>query len=210
MARRSDFGVRNVAARIASLPSIRASSLTSRALSLSSSRGFPSDRYAAVIISLKYEDSAGYGVERSYRLGARHRPAPSAFVALPGSRGVCRFRLQYYPTAGAPITTDWQIATESIVVIDDPFPQNFLVRVYVAEPREELGWADISLRYEDPHLPGSYQEGRMFFDQDLKPQVWKVSAPDPRARRYQYRFTLFLRTARRSRLRTGSMPMPPL
>lgn len=33
----------------------------------------------------------------------------------------------------------------------------------------------------------------MFFDQDLKPQVWKVSAPDPRARRYQYRFTLFLK-----------------
>lgn len=156
-------------------------------------QGFPSDRYAAVLISLKYEDSAGYGVERSYRLGGATPSCTFRVRRPPGVEGVCRFRLQYYPTAGAPITTDWQIATESIVVIDDPFPQNFLVRVYVAEPKEELGWADISLRYEDPHLPGSYQEGRMFFDQDLKPQVWKVSAPDPRARRYQYRFTLFLK-----------------
>jgi hypothetical protein len=33
----------------------------------------------------------------------------------------------------------------------------------------------------------------MFFDQDLRPQVWKVNATDPTRRLYQFRFTLFFK-----------------
>lgn len=156
-------------------------------------QGFPVDRYPGVVVHVKFEDTAGYQAERSYRLGGAAVSCQFRTRQPRGIEGVVQYRLVYYPAVGTTISSDWQVASDPVIIIDDPYPQNFLIRVHIAETAAELGWADVLLRYEDPDRPGSFQEGRLFFDQDLKPQVWRVSTPDPKRRRYQYRFTLFFK-----------------
>ncbi|MCY1013626.1 hypothetical protein OV079_50485 [Nannocystis pusilla] len=154
-------------------------------------QGFPAGEFPVVLVEVKHEDDSGYQVERTYKLTATAQSCRFRVRTPRDVEGVTQYRVLYYPAMGAAIPSQWQVANESAVVLDVPFTQSFLVRVYVAEPPAELAWADVSLRYADDDRPGSYQEGRLFFDQDLKPQVWRVNAADPRQRRYEYCFTLF-------------------
>jgi hypothetical protein len=162
-----------------------------RSVEFALKEGFPTDRYPTVMVHVKHEDSTGYAAEKSYKLLAASRSCTFRARLPREVSGVTHYRIVYYPSTGAAIPTEWQVAGESSVVIDDPFPLNFTVRVHIAESQEELSWADVSLRYEDSTRPGSYQEDRLFFDQDIKPQVWQVNAQDPTRRYYQFRFTLY-------------------
>lgn len=152
------------------------------------------DRFPLVVVEVAHEDSAQYSVQASYALDSQHRSARFRVRVPVGVQAVTRYRIVYRraPGDGRPIAEDWQIAHESLALIEDPFPQRFSVRVHIAELASDLGWADVSLRYANPERPGIFQEGRLFFD-NVTPQVWTVNATDPTRRQYQFRYTLFFK-----------------
>lgn len=163
-------------------------------------QGFPVDRYPMVVVDALYEDSTGYEVTKSYGLrGADQGAARATFRARvrEGETGTLQYRLTYYPASGSEVVKEWQVALNSAVVIDDPFPQVVRVRVAVTDTPEDLAWVDVSVRYEDPAAPGSFREGRLFFDEsDLKTgsgrtKEWTVHTSDPKAQRYEYFYTVF-------------------
>lgn len=160
--------------------------------------GFPTDRYPHVEINLKHEDTEGYRVgPNNYMLKADKRSAQFRVRKRPGVIGTTQYRVTFYPSQGASFSKDWEIVDGSSILIDDPFPNRFTVRVGIAESPANLAWADVVLKYEDVDHPATAQEERFFFtDEDLqnagqRTRLWSIRTANPDKQRYQYTFTIF-------------------
>lgn len=154
--------------------------------------GFPRDRYPQVEVELEHEDSSGYSVRRDFQLLGDVGSARFRARRRRGDTATTRYRLIYHPAVGKRIATDWNFADDPHVVIEDPQPSRFTVRVSVAEAQAELGWADVLVRYPDASGVDD-QETRLAFEGDNKPQIWRVSTSNLQRRRYEYRFSMFLK-----------------
>lgn len=160
--------------------------------------GFRTDKFPVVEVHVKYEDSTGYQVEPSYLLEGADNKASCQFRVRTrkGVTGRTQYKLVYHQTSGESIVRDWTVAEGSYVRIEDPFPNIFNISVRVAARADELDWADIKLRYQDPLTPGSYQEQAFYFagpdlaDPTKAKQVWLFRTEDPSQQRYEYSFTL--------------------
>ncbi len=168
-----------------------------RSIEFTLKQGFPTERYAQVLIDVKHEDSAGYQVEKPISLTGE-QPNGQFRVRMPqGVSGSTQYRLTYYPIVGEMISKGWQVVDSGVEVIDDPFPSPFSVRVGIAENPADVAWADIVLAYEDVAQPGAVQEERLFFaEEDLtnpqrRTREWVVHTSDPVHQRFRYWFTIY-------------------
>jgi hypothetical protein len=158
---------------------------------------FPIDQYPLVEINLKHEDTEGYKVEPNYTLKADKRSAQFKVRKRPGVIDTTQYRVTFHPSEGASFFKDWEIVDGSSILIDDPFPNRFTVRIGIAESPANLAWADVVLKYEDLDHPATAQEQRFFFtDIDLetanqRTRLWTVRTANPDNQRYQYTFTIF-------------------
>jgi hypothetical protein len=168
-------------------------------------QGFRTDKYPIVEVHVKYEDSDGYAVNPAYLLKGTDSGSKCQFRVR--SRrdvtGQTQYRLVYHHIGGGnivwPRDMPWVIAEGSYVLIEDPFPNVFNISVRVAAQADELDWADINLRYQDPQAPGSYQEQAFYFagpdlaDPAKAKQVWLFRTEDPSQQRYEYSFTMMFK-----------------
>jgi hypothetical protein len=165
-------------------------------------QGFRTDKYPVVEVHIKYEDSDGYAVNSDLLLKGADGGSKCQF-RVRTRRGVTAqtwYRLIYHQTSGEqlvwPRDAPWAMVEGSCVLIEDPFPNVFNISVRVAARADELDWADIYLRYQNPLAVGSYQEQAFYFggpdlaDPTKARQVWLFRTEDPSQQRYEYSFTL--------------------
>ncbi|MEM6804967.1 MAG: hypothetical protein AAF696_26455 [Bacteroidota bacterium] len=159
--------------------------------------GFPTEQYPLVEINLKYENAEGYRVEPTYKLSADQNSGLFRVRQHPDAIDTTQYRITFYPSQGPSFSKDWEIVDGSSVLIDDPFPSRFTVRVGIAESPTNLAWADVVLKYEDLDHPATAQEERFFFTDsdletaDLRTRLWTIRTLNPNHQRYQYTFTIF-------------------
>ena len=155
-------------------------------------RSFPFDRYPQVHVHLRYVDPhTGWRFEDAALLDQGQPRLPFAFRIRRGAPPEVQVQCTYLRADGEVREMPWETRTGDLVLIQDPFPNQLVVRVVVAGDRKQIANLFVDFKYEDDEA-GVSESGTIAIDPSTINQAhqWRVSLENPEKRRYSYNQTL--------------------
>jgi hypothetical protein len=162
-----------------------------RRLEFDLGKGFPADQYPTVQVDIRYVDpDTNWTYDTSGLLDAAHPTLVFIFRTRRDAPRDVQYRFTYTHGSG-PVVTDWRTTAADLVLVDDPRPNIFTVRVVVAGDRSKIEDLLLDFQYQDEEH-GIFETGSLRYDQKTinDPQQWSVPLADPNRHRYSYSQTL--------------------
>ena len=158
-----------------------------RLVSVARSRLLPADLFPEVLVHVRCKDEqSGWSRETSQLVTTEAATWQPAFRVPRGSPVTIEYRCDFNRPGGA-IATDWAPIKDDLVVLNDPRPNLFPVRVLVAGDRSTFAQALVDLRYQDDEHNifeiGSLRIDKAHIDDDHQ---WVFYRADPKRTRYSY------------------------
>lgn len=158
---------------------------------------FPFERYPQIFLQMRYTDPAsGWRHEDAALLSASQPTFTFAFRSDAQAPQTVEYRLGFLAADGErlehPAEPDtWLSSDSDLIPIDDPVPDDLVVRVLVAGDRSKVLNLIVDLKYEDP-ANGVHESQAVIIDQSNihETHLWRVPLVDRNRRRYAYSQTL--------------------
>lgn len=163
-----------------------------RAVEAQLARSFPFDRYPQVHVHLRYVDpQTGWRFEDAALLDQQQPRLPFAFRTRRGAPAEVQVQCTYLRADGEVREMPWETRTGDLLLVQDPFPSQLVVRVVVAGDRTKIANLFVDFKYVDDEA-GVSESGTIAIDPSniAKAHEWRVSLEHPEKRRYFYNQTL--------------------